>query len=397
MPDESTPGFETSAVAAGETPHDRQAGDLVAPIHLATTFAQQPGVDGEPEYTYARGGSPTRHALEARLAALEGGGHALACSSGMGAIATTVLSQVSAGDHVVAFDSLYGGTRKLFDEVYGPALGLDVEYVDATSPAAVERAVTDETALLWVESPTNPLVKLCDVDAVAEVATAHGVPLCVDSTFASPAVQQPLDLGADVVVHSTTKYVNGHSDSLGGVVVARDEALVEDARLVQTYGTGAVLSPFDSYLVLRGAKTLPARMDRHQSNAMTVATSLQDHPNVEAVNYPGLPSHPQHDLAQRQMDGHGGMLSFELTGGQDEVVRFLAALERVHVAVSLGGVESMVAPVATMTHAYLDEETRAGMGLSDSLVRMSVGIERSDDIVADLQRGLDRVESGEGA
>jgi cystathionine gamma-lyase len=385
---EDAPRFETRAVDAG-VGHG-EAGDVVPPIHVASTFTQE-GVNADGEFTYARSGNPTRAALEERLAALAGGDHALALSSGMGAVGTAVLSLVEPGDHVVAFNYLYGGTRKLFDELYGPAFGVDVEYVDATSTAAVADAVTDETALVWVESPTNPLLKLCDIGAIGDVAAEAGATFCVDNTFASPYFQRPLELGADVVVHSTTKYVNGHSDSLGGAVVTDEQSVAERCRFVQKYGTGSVLSPFDSYLVHRGLRTLPLRMERHGRNARAVAEFLVDHPAVDRVHYPGLESHPQHALAREQMDGFGGMLAFELDGGEAEAAAFLGSLERIGLAVSLGGVESLVAHVATMTHGYLTDATREEMGISESLIRLSVGVEHPDDLVADLGRGLDRV------
>jgi len=390
MTEDSEPRFDTRAVSAGEDPRQQAAGDVVSPIHLASTFVQD-RMGSEGEFSYARSGNPTRAALEERLASVENGAHALALSAGMGAIGTTAMSLLEPGDHVVAFNYLYGGTRKLFDELYGPSFGVDVEYVDATSTAAVADAVTEETALVWVESPTNPLMKLCDIDAIADVAADAGATLCVDNTFASPCFQRPLELGADVVVHSTTKYLNGHSDSLGGAIVTRDEEFAERATFVQKYGTGSVLSPFDAYLVLRGVKTLPARMERHERNALAVAEFLAEHPKVEAVHYPGLESHPQHELAGEQMDGYGGMLSFEIDGGEPEAARFLEDLAHVRLAVSLGGVESLIAHVPTMTHHYLDEGTRREMGISESLIRMSVGIEHAEDILADLERGLGRI------
>jgi cystathionine gamma-lyase len=387
---EDEPRFDTRAVSAGEDPRRQAAGDVVSPIHLASTFVQD-RMGADAEFTYARSGNPTRAALEERLTSLESGEHALALSAGMGAIGTTAMSLLEPGDHVVAFNYLYGGTRKLFDELYGPTFGVDVEYVDATSTAAVTDAVTEETALVWVESPTNPLMKLCDIAAIADVAADAGATFCVDNTFASPYFQRPLELGADVVVHSTTKYINGHSDSLGGAIVTRDDDIAERATFVQKYGTGSVLSPFDAYLVLRGTKTLPARMERHERNALAVAEFLESHPKVEAVHYPGLESHPQHGLARERMDGFGGMLSFEIDGGEPEAARFLEDLEHVRLAVSLGGVESLIAHVPTMTHHYLGEGTRREMGISESLIRMSVGIEHAEDIVADLDRGLGRI------
>jgi cystathionine gamma-lyase len=385
---DGSPHSETRAVSPLTDFEHQDAGDVVSPIHLATTFTQEKVTD-YPEFTYARDGNPTRATLESQLAALDGGSHALALSSGMGAIGTTAMSLLEPGDHVVAFKYLYGGTRKLFD-IYESSFGVDVEYVDATSTAAVEDAVTDETTLVWVESPTNPLLKLCDIGAIADIADTAGATLCVDNTFASPCFQQPLELGADVVVHSTTKYINGHSDSLGGAIVTSDAEFAERARHVQKYGTGSVLSPFDSYLVLRGIKTLPARMERHERNALAVAEFLEDHPAVEAVHYPGLASHPQHDLARRQMSGFGGMLSFEVSS-EEAAAEMLGHLEHLQLAVSLGGVESLIAHVPRMTHAYLTEETRREMDIADGLIRLSVGIEHTDDILRDLERGLEQI------
>jgi cystathionine gamma-lyase len=389
--EDSRTRFDTRAIGAGEDPREHAERDVVSPIHLATTYAHDEMAYSDDGYHYSRGDNPTRAALEERLSSLEGGTDALATAAGMGAIGTVAMTLLEPGDHVVAFNYLYGGTRNLLDELYAPSFGVDVEYVDATSTDAVADAVTEETKLVWVESPTNPLMKLCDLDAIADVAEAAGATLCVDNTFATPYFQRPLDLGADVVVHSTSKYLNGHSDSLGGAIITRDSDFLADAHFVQKYGTGSVLSPFDSYLVLRGVKTLPARMERHERNATAVAEFLQDHPKVDDVHYPGLGSHPQHDLARDQMDGFGGMLSFEIDGGEAEAARFLEDLDHVRLAVSLGGVESLIAHVATMTHHYVDDARLESMGITDSLVRMSVGIEHTDDILADLDRGLDRI------
>lgn len=390
MPDD-TPRFDTRAISGTEESKRRLTGDIVSPIHLASTFVQDRITGADHGFNYTRSGNPTRATLEDRLATLANGDHALALASGMGAIGTTLISLVEPGDHFVAFNYLYGGTRKQFDELLAPAFDVDVEYVDATSTAAVAHAVTDETAVVWVESLTNPLLKLCDVGAIADIAADAGATFCVDNTFASPYFQRPLELGADVVVHSTTKYINGHSDSLGGAIITRDREFVADATFVQKYGTGSVLSPFDSYLVLRGLKTLPARMDRHEKNALAVAQFLADHPKVDTVHYPGLDSHPQYDLASDQMDGFGGMLSFEIDGSEPEAARFLEALDHTQLAVSLGGVESLIAHVPTMTHHYLTDETRREMGITDSLIRFSVGIEDTDDLLEDLNRGLDRI------
>ncbi len=379
--------FDTRAIVTGERPADHQYGDVVSPIHLATTFApEQLGDVGA--YTYTRNGNPTRDAVEERLASLEGGTTAIATASGMGAIGTVAMSLLEPGDHVVAFTYLYGGTRKLFDDLWGPAFDVDVEYVDATSTAAVEDAVTPETRLVWMENPTNPLMKLCDVEAIAAIADANDAVCCVDNTFMSPYFQRPLDCGADVVVHSTTKYLNGHTDSLGGAIITGDDALAERFRFVAEYGTGAVLAPFDSYLLLRGTKTLPARMRAHETNATAIAEFLAAQPAVRTVHYPSLDSHPQHELAAAQLDGFGGMLSFEIDGDADDALAMLQSLSEITPAVSLGGVESLIAHVPTMTHYYLDEATRHEMGITDSLIRLSVGLEHVDDLIADLERGF---------
>lgn len=384
----SKPHVATQAVSAGADPYQREAGDIVSPIHVATTFAHEEMQRSDAEYTYTRSGNPTRTALEKRLAALENGAHALALSAGMGAIGTTVMSLLEPGDHVVAFNYLYGGTRKLFDDLYADSFDVTIEYVDATSNEAVAEAITEQTKLVWVESPTNPLMKLCDITAISDITAEYDAIFCVDNTFATPYFQQPLELGADVVVHSTTKYINGHSDSLGGTIITRNPEIAEAATFVQKYGTGSVLSPFDAYLTLRGIATLPARMDRHAENATAVADFLAGHPAVTDVHYPGLERHPQHDLAKTQMSGYGGMLSFEIAGGEAEAAVVLEALHHIRLAVSLGGVESLIAHVPTMTHYYLDQKTKTQMGISDSLVRLSVGIEHPEDLIADLDQAL---------
>ncbi len=395
--------FDTEAVSFGEEgATERDAGDVVLPIHVSSTFATD-GIDpdaslegldpGAGEFLYTRLSNPTRHAVEERLAALEGGEHGFAFASGTSAIAAAVLATVRPGDHVVAFDDLYGGTRAMFTEVLAGRLGIDVSFVDARNPAAVEDALRPETALIWLETPTNPLLKLCDVEAIAAIADDAGVTLGVDNTFASPYFQRPLDLGADLVAQSTTKFLNGHSDSLGGALITGDDDLAEEIEFLQTVGLGNVLSPFDAFLVLRGTKTLPMRMDRHEENALVLAQRLEEHDLVTAVHYPGLPSHPQHDLARRQMSGFGGVLSFELTGGLEAVEAFLDGLAEFSLAVSLGGVESLIEHPASMTHSTVPPEERDAIGISDSLLRVSVGVEHADDLLADVERGLERVSS----
>jgi cystathionine gamma-lyase len=401
MNDADEERFATRAVAAGER-HDR-AGGVVTPIQLSSTYAvdrvdPEEGLRNDPangEFVYARMGNPTRRALEERLASLAGADHALATASGMAAISTVALATLEPGDRVVCVADCYSGTRALFEEVLAARLGVDVAFVDATDPDHVADAVDDDTELVWLESPTNPRIRLCDIGGVAERLGADGPTLAVDNTFMSPYFQSPLDLGADVAVHSTTKYINGHSDSVGGAVITGDDALAEEASFLAQVALGNVLPPFDAWLVLRGLRTLPMRMRQHEANAQTVAEFLADHDAVSAVHYPGLPSHPQHDLAQRQTAGHGGVLSFELAGGLAAARRFLDAVETFTVAVSLGGVESLIEHPAGMTHAEVPAETRREHGITDGLLRVSVGVEDIADLIADLRRGfaaVDRVE-----
>ncbi len=400
--DDRGPHFETRAVTAGEEPEpgDNVPGDVTMPVHLSSTFALD-GVDADVEledldpeaneYIYSRLNNPTRNALEQRLAALEGAEHGLAMASGTAAIFTAVTAVARPGDHVVAFDDLYGGTNRMFREVFEGHFGVDVTFVDATDPENVAAAVTDRTELVWMETPTNPLLKLCDIGAIAHVADEHDLTFGVDNTFMSPYFQKPLELGADVVVHSTTKYVNGHSDSVGGAILTNDDELADSLAFLQQVGLGNVLSPFDAYQVLRGTKTLAGRMRQHEANAMAVAEFLEDHEAVETVHYPGLESHPQHSLASRQASGYGGVLSFELVGGLEEVHAFVAELDGIPLAVSLGGVESLVEHPASMTHGPLEPADREALGISDSLLRMSVGIEHEEDIVGSLERALSAV------
>ncbi|GGL71974.1 trans-sulfuration enzyme family protein [Halocalculus aciditolerans] len=389
--------FDTRAVTFGEKADAAAGGDVVSPIHLSSTFAL-PGLDpdfgledADPEkgeWLYGRLSNPTRHALEKRLASLEGGEHGFAFASGTAAIATAAMAVVEPGDHVVAFDDLYAGTKRLFERVLRDRFGVDVEFVDATDLGAVAGAVREDTALVWMETPTNPLLRLCDVRGIAAIADAAGAVFGVDNTFLSPFFQNPLALGADVVAHSATKYLNGHSDSLGGALVTNDDALAEEIAFLQQVGFGNQMAPFDAYLVLRGVKTLPVRMRQHAANAQRVAEYLDDHDRVRAVHYPGLASHPQHDLAAEQTTGHGGILSFELDGEFADAKAFLEALTDFTLAVSVGGVESLVELPAGMTHEPLPKAEREAVGITDTLVRMSVGVEHVDDLLADLDRGF---------
>lgn len=400
--DESDRAFETLAVTAGEEPFrtGSDAGDVVSPLHLASTFAL-PGLDTEMsledvdpdagEFVYSRLSNPTRHALETRLAALEGGDHAMAFSSGTAAIFTTILSVVEPGDHLVAFDDLYAGTRRMLEEVFAARLNVGVTFVDATETAAVEAAVTDETSFVWMETPTNPKLELCDIAAIAEIADRADATFGVDNTFASPYFQRPLELGADVVAHSATKYLNGHSDTVGGAVVTSDDVLADQLQFHQQVGVGDMLAPFDSYLVLRGLKTLPMRMRQHERNATAIADYLEAHEAVSEVYYPGLESHPQHDLACEQMDGFGGILSFELAGDIDDAATFLEALDEFTLAVSVGGVESLIELPAGMTHEPLSQAEREALGITETLIRVSAGVEATADLLADLERGFDAI------
>lgn len=375
------PGFATRAIHAGQDP-DPATGAVTVPIYQTSTFVQTE-VGVHRGYEYARTGNPTRTAYETAVAALEGGAWGLAFASGMGAT-STVLYLLSAGDHVVAADDLYGGTFRLFDTVLR-RYGIAFSYVDMSDPARVEAALRPDTRLVWIESPTNPLLKIVDIAAVAERAHAAGARVAVDNTFASPYLQQPLDLGADLVVHSATKYLGGHSDVVGGVVVGRDPDLGERLRFLQN-AAGIVPGPFDSWLVLRGLKTLALRMRQHAANGLAVAEWLADHPRVERVLYPGLPDHPNHAVAARQMPhGFGGMVSFTVRGGE-AVARAVVARTRIFaLAESLGGVESLIELPAAMTHASV---AGSALAVPPALVRLSVGIEDVADLVADLDQAL---------
>jgi cystathionine gamma-lyase len=377
--------FETEAVHAGEEPIFSKGGcgDVVVPIHLSSTFARRNVHTPTGGYEYSRSGNPTRFALERKLAAIENAPYGLAFSSGLAAETSVALSLLKSGDHVVAFDDLYGGTRRLFNHIFHANFGIDFSYVDARDPENVKAAIRENTRLIWLESPTNPLIRLCDIREISGIARDTGVIVVVDNTFASPYFQQPITLGADIVVHSTTKYINGHSDSIGGAVMLSDEQLYRRVRFSQN-AAGAILSPFDSFLVARGIKTLALRMERHEKNAVEIARFLSDHEKVRAVHYPGLPTHPQHDLAKKQMNGYSGMLSFELDGGITAARRFLKGLRLFALAESLGGVESLIEHPATMTHASIPKRDREGVGLKDSLIRVSVGIENIGDLLADL-------------
>jgi cystathionine beta-lyase/cystathionine gamma-synthase len=378
---EPRPGFATRAIHEGQPP-DPATGAVVVPIYQTSTFAQS-AVGRHQGYEYARTGNPTRSAYEAALASLEDAAWGLAFASGMAAAATLAYLLV-AGDHVVAADDLYGGTHRLFDKVLR-SYGLSFSFVDMTDPANVRAALRRETRLVWIETPTNPLLKIVDIAAVAELARAHGALVAVDNTFASPYLQQPLTLGADLVLHSATKYLGGHSDVVGGALVGRDEALRERLAYLQN-AAGAVPGPFDSWLVLRGLKTLELRMERHSANALAIARWLEAEARVERVIYPGLPAHPQHDLAARQMGrGFGGMVSFLPKGGEAAAQELVTRTRLFTLAESLGGVESLIELPAAMTHASVADSPLA---VPPALVRLSVGVEDVEDLVGDLDRAM---------
>lgn len=383
MSSDTKAGFATRAIHGGQAP-DPSTGAIMQPIYATSTYVQEsPG--RHRGYEYSRTQNPTRMAFERCIADLEGGSHGFAFASGMAAI-STVLELLDAGSHVVAMDDLYGGTARLFGQVRNRSAGHEFTFADLSDMAALEAALRPETRMVWVETPSNPMLKLVDLEAVARVVNGRDLLLVVDNTFATPWAQRPLEYGADVVVHSATKFLNGHSDMVGGAVVVRDDGLAGKLAFLQN-SVGAVLGPFDSFLVLRGLKTLTLRMERHTANAAAVAAWLDTHPAVERVIYPGLASHPQHGLAQRQMGG-GGIVTFFVRGGLAAARQVLERCRVFALAESLGGVESLIDHPAIMTHASIAPERRAALGISDSLIRLSVGIEDEADLRADLEQAL---------
>jgi cystathionine gamma-lyase len=377
-------GFATRAIHVGQAP-DATTGAVIVPIYQTSTYAQSE-VGVHKGYDYSRTANPTRAALEACLASLDGGAHGLAFASGMAA-EDTLLHLLETGDHVVACDDVYGGTFRLFRRVL-ERVGLRFTFVDATRIENVEAALEDRTRLIWLESPTNPLLKLIDIAAVARLAHTRQVLVAVDNTFASPYCQRPLELGADIVHYSTTKYLGGHSDVVGGALITADDGLYERLKFLQN-AVGGVPGAFDSWLVLRGLKTLAVRMRQHSANAEQVGCFLEQHPRVKRVYYPGLASHPQHDLARRQMTGgFGGMLSFEVVGGVHAAREVARRTRLFTLAESLGGVESLIELPALMTHASLPADRRTEIGIDDGLIRLSVGIEEPEDLIADLTQAL---------
>jgi len=381
-------GFGTRAIHAGVTP-DPTSGAVITPISLSTTFQQSsPGV--HTGYDYSRSGNPTRNALEANVAALEGAKYGLAFSSGL-ACTTTITHMLRSGDHIVCMDDVYGGTRRYFTRI-AQRTGFTFTYCDLSQASLLEAAITPSTKLVWLETPTNPLLKITDIAAVAAITKKHNIVLVVDNTFMSPYFQNPLALGADIVVHSITKYINGHSDVVMGFLATNRTDLFEDLKFLQN-GIGAVPSAFDCFLALRGTKTLHVRMREHERSATKVAQHLSSHPLVVKVIYPGLPSHPQHELAKKQMKGFGGMVSFYLKGGISESRRFLENIKIFALAESLGGVESLIELPSVMTHASVPQEERDKLGISDSLIRLSVGIEEVEDLIKDLDQALSASQS----
>ena len=375
--------FETRAIHAGCDP-DAGTGAIMTPIFQTSTYVQEsPGK--HKGYDYSRTHNPTRTALEKNIASLEEGNYGLAFSSGMSAI-STVTQILNPGDHVICCDDVYGGTFRLFDKVL-KKYNLEFDSVDLTTPQSLERYIKDNTRIVWLESPSNPLLKLVDIEAIVCIAKKKNILVGVDNTFATPFFQKPLKLGADIVMHSTTKYLNGHSDVIGGALVTNDQGLYDKLQFLQN-AVGAVPGPFDCFLVLRGIKTLAIRMERHAENAMKIAQFLENHPKVRRVIYPGLRSHPQHELARKQMAGFGGIITFSIKGGLEAARRFLERVKIFSLAESLGGVESLIEHPAIMTHASLPKEVREKIGISDELIRVSVGIENVDDLIDDLKNAL---------
>ncbi|MGH9434552.1 MAG: cystathionine gamma-synthase [Terriglobia bacterium] len=378
-------GFATDAIHIGQEP-DPSTGAIIVPIYQTSTFVQEE-LGKNKGYEYARTSNPTRAALERNLAALEAGREAFAFASGMAAI-NAVMTLLKSGDHVVAGRNLYGGTFRLFERMLKD-FGLRFSYVDTRNVAEIEAAIEPSTRLVYVETPTNPVMEITDIGAVADLAHRRGAWLAVDNTFMSPYFQRPLELGADIVLHSTTKYLNGHSDGVGGAVVVKDPAAAERLKFLQN-AAGAILAPFECWLILRGVKTLAARMRQHDANGRAVAQRLEAHPKVKKVYYPGLASHPQHELARRQMTGFGGMIAFD-TGSLGNAAMVLKSVRLCSLAESLGGVETLISHPASMTHASVPPDERTRLGITDGLVRISVGIEEVEDILADLDQALARI------
>jgi len=378
--------FDTKVVRSGISP-DPSTGAIVPPIYQSATYVLDE-VGKDKGYDYTRASNPTREVLENNLAALDGGKHGICFSSGMAAV-DSIMKLFKSGDHIVCSDDVYGGVSRLYNNLL-VNYDLRFTYVNSSNPLEVEDAIQDNTKLIWVETPTNPLLKVTDLDAVGKIAKKHGILYGVDSTFSTPALLRPLEFGADITMHSTTKYLSGHNQIIGGVLITNDDELSERFKFIQKT-VGAVPSPFDCWLTLLGIKTLSLRMTRHCENAQAIAEFLEAHSKVERVTYPGLPSHLQHDIAKDQMDGFSGMISMELKGGIPAGISLMNGLELCSLAESLGAVETMITHPATMTHADVPKDERLARGLTDGLVRLSVGIEDKDDIIADLNQALDKI------
>lgn len=382
--------FATRSIHIGSEPNlkDGGSGDVIIPIHLSTTFARSDVYKPTAGYEYSRSGNPTRQALEKNLVSLENGKYGFAFSSGLSAI-TNIILLLQKGDHILSIDDVYGGTRRLFTRVF-KQFGLEFSFVNFKNGEDIKKHIQHNTRMVWIESPTNPLLKIVDIDSVSKIARVKNILTVVDNTFASPYFQKPLDLGVNIVIHSLTKYLGGHSDVVGGGVVVKDKVLAERIGFLQN-AVGGILSPFDSYSVLRGIKTLEIRMQKHEDNTKKIVTFLSKHKKVKKIYYPGLQSHPGYKIAKRQMSGFGGILSFELEGNLETTIKFLESLKIIAIAESLGAVESLIEHPASMTHASVPKEDREKIGLSDSLIRLSVGIEDSQDLISDILQALDKV------
>ena len=378
--------FDTKVVRSGISP-DPSTGAIVPPIYQSATYVLEE-VGKDKGYDYTRASNPTREMLENNLAALDGGKYGICYSSGMAAV-DSVMKLLKSGDHIICSDDVYGGVSRLYNNLL-VNYDLTFTYVNSSNPQEVEDAIQDNTKLIWIETPTNPLLKITDLDAVGKIAKKHGILYGVDSTFSTPALLRPLEFGADITMHSTTKYLSGHNQIIGGILITNDDELSEKFKFIQKT-VGAVPSPFDCWLTLLGIKTLSLRVTRHCENAQVIAEFLEAHPKVERVTYPGLPSHPQYDIAKDQMDGFSGMISMELKGGIPAGISLMNGLELCSLAESLGAVETMITHPATMTHADVPKDERLARGLTDGLVRLSVGIEDKEDIIADLNQALDKI------
>lgn len=387
MKSNKTLQFETRAIVKGEEPLFEYTGDVVSPIHLSSTYARKKIDIPTKGHEYSRSDNPTRQALEKRLASLEGVDYAFAFASGLSAETTILLSLLKSGDHIIAFNDLYGGTKRLFEQVIQQFTNIEISYVDAQNVDAVQSSIQSNTKLIWLECPTNPLLKICDIRAITNIAKMHNIITLIDNTFLSSYFLQAISLGADIVLHSATKYLNGHSDMVGGCIMTDQVILAEKIQFMQN-AIGAILSPFDSYLLLRGTKTLALRMEQHQKNALAIALYLEAHPKINRVIYPGLKSYPQHTLAKKQFTGFGGMLSFELKTDLVHTKHFTESLEIFHIAESLGGIESLVEIPSLMTHSAIPKLKREAIGIHDTLIRLSVGIEHIEDLIEDLSQAL---------